>query len=372
MNKNYYDPQRQALIQCADQIQMRRLDVVLPNFLFRRKVSVLAGPPASGKGAIQAAIVARISHGGSHPSWPDPTPSVRGKVLFFTGNEDDPEDTLKPRLKSAKADERNIFVFKEMRQFGNLVDANFGSRDIEAIEEIFRQSGGGFVALIVDPVVQAIEGDSTSQAKVLRALDNLAAVAVRLDVAILAVHHVVKSAKGRDPLGRVAGPLAFGGKPRSVWVTAHNPNRVNGEDDFVLVNAKASLTAPGGGWSYRIDSAIVADEYGPVETSAIHWGLRYEGRAADILQEIERTPKKKADAIEMGIQFLEKLLQDGPVAHPVILQKAIAIGLSGGTLVRAKKERGIMHKKQKGVKHGPTYWFLPENNLGFSDIQSAE
>ena len=359
--KSIYEPQRQAVIQCADETQMRRLDVVLPNFLFRRKVTVLAGPPASGKGAIEVAIAARISRGGSHPSWPDPTPSSQGKVLFFPGNEDDPEDTLMPRLETQGAYMRNIFIFRGMRQYGNRVDAHFGARDVEAIESWMRQMGGGFDLLVVDPIVQVVDGDSTSQAKVVRELDKLAEVAMKLNVAILGAHHVVKSARGRDPLGRVAGPLAYGGKPRAVWVTAHNANKRNGEDDFVLVNAKASLTADAGGWSYRITGATVADEYGPLETSVIRWGKRYEGRASDILQQIERAPEKKADALEKAIRFLEKLLQDGPVAYPEIQRSAMENGISGGTLVRAKKERGITHKKQSGSKHGAYYWSLPEH-----------
>ena len=354
-----YQPPRKALIQRADQIQVRSLDVVLPNFIFRKKVTLLAGPPASGKGAIEVAIAARISRGGNHPSWPDPTPSTQGKVLFLTGNEDDPEDTVIPRLIAAGADMSRIFFFREMREFGNLVDAKFGVRDIEAIERVIRQLGCGFSALIVDPVTQAIEGDSTSQTNVLRALDNLTVVAARLNVGILAGQHVVKSAKGRDPLGRVAGPLAYGGKPRAVWVTAHNPDRVNGEDDFVLVNVKSSLTAPAGGWGYRIEKAVVANEYESFGTSIIRWGQRYEGRASDILQQIESVPTKKSDALERAIHFLEKLLQGGPVAHPEISQKAMATGISGGTLARAKKELGVAHRKQSGVPHGPYYWFLP-------------
>ena len=352
---------RKAHIQRADQIQMRRLDVVLPNVLFREKVTALAGPPASGKGGIEVAIAARVSRGGNHPSWPDPTPSSRGKVLFLTGNEDDPSDTLIPRLMAADADMSKVFFLREMKQYGRRVDANFGMRDIEAVRRVMNQYGGDFAALIVDPVTQVIEGDSTSQMKVLRAFDNLTEVAVRLNVAILAAHHVVKCAKGRDPLGRVAGPLAYGGKPRAVWVTAHNPNRVNGEDDFVLVNAKSSLTAPGGGWSYRIRPAVVSNEYESIETSIIHWGKRYEGRASDILQQVESVPTKKADALERAIHFLEELLKEGPVAHPEIHQKAMAAGISGGTLARARKALGVAHKKQSGVRHGPYFWRLPGN-----------
>lgn len=349
-----YEPPRNIVIHRADQIPTRPVEEVIPGILYRRKVTELAGPPGSGKGTIEAALAARVSRGGSHPSWPDPTPNKRGRVLILSASEDDPEDTLSAKLLAADADMSQIFVLREINSLGRRLVPNVLPTDVGAIHDFMQRNGSGFSLLIVDPITQFIPGDSMSQSNVLKAMDELAAASVQLDLASLAVHHVVKSAKGRDPLGRVAGPLAYGGKPRSVWVTTDNHR----DGDQALVNVKASLSAPVGGWAYRIELKVHANEFGPVRAPVIRWGQRFEGRATEIMEQIERAPMKQGNAVLQAITFLLRLLQHGPVSYPEIQQKALAAGISGGTLARAKKELGVECRKQAGMKYGSYVWSL--------------
>lgn len=358
--KIYFQLDREAIVERADRIPVMAQDVLLKDILVRRKLTMVAGPTQSGKGHILAAIASRVSVGGSHPSWPDKTPNRPGKVLICSGYEDDPSDTFIPRLKSAGANLANIFFFQGLRELGKSVEIDFGSRDVDAIvKTISEQCGSGFDVLIVDPVFQAIEGDSTSQNAVTRALNKLAAIAIRMNVAVLAVTHVVKSARGRDPLGRIAGPLAYMTVGRSVWVTAHNPHRDSESFDYVLVNAKSSNSKSGGGWGYNIVGVIGYDEFGPLEGSAIQWGQQFSGRADETLQQIERCSSKKAKTLEKAEDFLMAELKGKSVPYPDILQRATNRGISSGTLMRAKKNRGVISIKESGVKHGRSIWSLP-------------
>jgi len=358
--KHYYPSNREAIIDRGDRIPAMAQDVVLKDVLVRRKLTVLAGPSQTGKGHIEAAMVTRVTLGGRHPSWPEETPNKSGKVLICSGYEDDPSDTFVPRLKAAGANLSKVFFFRGFREFGKLVDTNFGARDIDTIARaISNQCGSGLDLIIVDPVFQAIEGDSTSQSAVTRALNNLAAIAITLNVSVLAVTHVVKSARGRDPLNRVAGPLAYGTVGRSVWVTAHNPNRASESFDFVLVNAKSSNSKPAGGWGYSISEVVSWDEFGPQSASAIRWDRRFFGRADEIFQQVERYASKRAKSRGKAVEFLLKELKGKSVPYPDLLLRAASQGISGGTLARAKKFLGVISRKETGVKHGRSIWSLP-------------
>lgn len=356
----YFQPSREAIIERADRIPMTAPDVLLKDILVRRKLTLLAGPSQTGKGHIEAAIAARVTNGGSHPSWPDQSPSRPGKVLICPGYEDDVSDTFIPRLKAAGANLANISFFRGFASSGQSVNINFAGDDVETIvRSISAKCPSGLDVLIVDPVFQAIEGDSTSQSAVTRALNNLAATARRLNVAVLAVTHVVKSARGRDPLGRIAGPLAYGTVARSVWVTAHNPHRNREPFDFVLLNVKSSNSKPAGGWGYSIKDIITYDEFGPREQTATCWVQRFSGRADEILQRVERNERKRSGSLDKTVNFLLAELRGKAVPYPELLRCATANGFSAGTLARAKKLLSVVSKKRAGVLHGCSIWSLP-------------
>lgn len=61
------------------------------------KLHVLAGPPGTGKTTVAAAFAGTISSGAE---WPDRSASPKGNVLIWSG-EDEPGDTLVPRLMAA-------------------------------------------------------------------------------------------------------------------------------------------------------------------------------------------------------------------------------------------------------------------------------
>jgi hypothetical protein len=93
-------------------ISMRSIVWLWNGRLARGKLTLIAGHPGLGKSHIGLYFAALITAGGA---WPDGSAtSAYGRVLVMSA-EDDPEDTLKPRLLVAGADPDKIFVVHAVR-----------------------------------------------------------------------------------------------------------------------------------------------------------------------------------------------------------------------------------------------------------------
>lgn len=81
------------------------------------KLHILAGAPGQGKTTIALAMAATVTIGGH---WPDGSRCAPGNVLIWSG-EDDPEDTLLPRLLAAGADDERCHFIKGAMRDGEVV-----------------------------------------------------------------------------------------------------------------------------------------------------------------------------------------------------------------------------------------------------------
>jgi putative DNA primase/helicase len=80
------------------------------HWLARGKMHIIAGQPGTGKTTLAMKMAATVS-AGSH--WPEGTKATKGNVIIWSG-EDDPADTLVPRLEASGADLNRIFFAGEM------------------------------------------------------------------------------------------------------------------------------------------------------------------------------------------------------------------------------------------------------------------
>ena len=80
------------------------------------KLHILAGAPGQGKTTIAIACMATATIGGR---WPDGSRCEAGNVLMWSG-EDDPADTLLPRLMAAGADRSKCYFVQGTRLDGEL------------------------------------------------------------------------------------------------------------------------------------------------------------------------------------------------------------------------------------------------------------
>lgn len=304
------------------------------------KLHILAGAPGQGKTTIALAMAATITIGGR---WPDGSRCAPGNVLIWSG-EDDPADTLVPRLMAAGADRARCFFIEGARRDGEVVPFD-PARDLgqllEAIEKI-----GGISLLVIDPVVSAVTGDSHKNTEVRRALQPLVDLAAKCDCAVLGITHFAKGGQGTDPAQRVVGSVAFTAVARVVMVAAKVKGDEEGQDTRILARSKSNIGPDDGGFQYHLEQS---EPIPGIHASHIAWGKAVEGTARELLTDPDDGPQDDAsDAVELLRAELDSVLWTScdEAAKPLK-----AAGFSKKQIWAASKKVGVMRKKD-GMKGG--------------------
>lgn len=199
---------------CAANIKPEPINWLWDGWLARGKLHIFAGQAGTGKTTIAMALAATVSTGGC---FPDGFQCPVGNVLIWSG-EDSAKDTLVPRLMAAGADLQHIHFIDDV-QHGNESRSFDPATDISAMLGAAARMGD-IALLIVDPVVNAVAGDSHKNGEVRRALQPLVEFGEKLGCAVLGISHFSKGTSGKEPLERVSGSLAFGALARIVLATA--------------------------------------------------------------------------------------------------------------------------------------------------------
>ena len=321
------------------------------------KFHVLAGPPGQGKTTIALACAATVSAGGR---WPDGSPCARGNVLIWSG-EDDPRDTLLPRLIAMGADVNRVY-FIEGTRIDNKPEPFDPARDLVQLSAK-AEAIGDVRLLIVDPVVSAVAGDSHKNTEVRRALQPLVDLASCLGAAVLGISHFTKGSAGREPVERVTGSLAFGAVARVVLCAVKVKGADSDGDRRILARAKSNIGPDDGGFEYSIEQTELTGHPG-IEASMILWGKTLAGSARELLAEAETEPADDADADAPGDVdgFLRELLKDGQPLPSNDVKAAIhqAGAWPWRTVHRAAKRIGVKIEKTKGSLTGGWQWALPK------------
>lgn len=323
------------------------------------KLHILGGAPGTGKTTLALAMAATITTGGR---WPDGTRAPLGNVVVWSG-EDDPTDTLLPRLMLSGADVNRIYFV------GDVLDAE-GRRAFDPAKDMRPLADaldgiGDVRLLIVDPIVSAVAGDSHKNAEVRRALAPLVDLAGRMGCALVGVTHFSKGTTGRDPTERITGSLAFGALARLVMVAAkHQDQGDDSEARRVLLRAKSNLGADDGGFCYELRQGELTGHPGIFASCAV-FGAAIEGAARDILAEADATEDEGGDAVSGVVQWLDDLLRDegGQLDRRDVMKAAQAMGYKERTIHRAREKLGVAIIRTGFGKDKRSVWRMPENTI---------
>ena len=316
------------------------------------KMHVFGGAPGTGKTTISMGLAATVTTGGR---WPDGTRSVVGNVVIWSG-EDDPADTLIPRLALSGADLSRVYFIADIRE-GNERRSFDPARDMEPLRRKLAEIGGVRL-LIVDPVVSAIAGDSHKNAEVRRGLQPLVDLAGSMRCALLGITHFSKGTGGRDPVERLTGSLAFGALARVVLVAAkHQEEGEDGRTVRLFCRAKSNIGPDDGGFEYDLHQAELETHPG-IFASSVLWGDAVEGAARELLATADATGDDgEGGTLADAKRFLADLLADGPMRAGEIFKDADQAGYSKRSIQRAANAIKIERHKD-GMKGGWT-WRLP-------------
>jgi putative DNA primase/helicase len=316
------------------------------------KMHVFGGAPGTGKTTISMGLAATVTTGGR---WPDGTRSIAGNVVIWSG-EDDPADTLIPRLALSGADLSRVYFIADIRE-GNERRSFDPARDMEPLRRKLAEIGGVRL-LIVDPVVSAIAGDSHKNAEVRRGLQPLVDLAGSMRCALLGITHFSKGTGGRDPVERLTGSLAFGALARVVLVAAkHQEEGEDGRTVRLFCRAKSNIGPDDGGFEYDLHQAELTTHPG-IFASSVLWGDAVEGAARELLATADATGDDgDGGTLADAKRFLADLLADGPMRAGEIFKDADQAGYSKRSIQRAANAIKIERHKD-GMRGGWT-WRLP-------------
>lgn len=341
----------------ASEYRPRRVDWLWPNRIPLGKLTLIAGDPKVGKSILTAAIAAAVSAGNKRgPDEPlgYPTP---GDVIFLSA-EDDPEDTICPRLIVAGADLSRIEIIEAVREPGSDADAPFClDRHLRDLEQLIK-ARPGVRLIVIDPVSAFMgEADSHNNAEVRGVLAPLAAMAARHHVAVVCVTHLRKSVDPSKALYRAMGSLAFTAAARAVWFVTFDPET---KGRRLFLNAGMNLAADPGGLAYKLTTNHGNQDWPDVATVA--WEPGRVDMDADDAMYAEDRARRGPSALDEAVTWLkERLTGSGAVAVKELEEEASVQGISERTLKRARRELGVRARKVS-EEGKAAYWTveLPE------------
>lgn len=311
----------------------------------RGRLSLLSGRPGEGKSMATMDWAARVTTG---RAWPDGSPCALGSVVLVAG-EDDPHDTIRPRLDAHGADPTRVHLLQSVVHVGRggvTREEAFTLADLRALESTLAQIPD-CALVIVDPIGSFIGGgvDAHRDNEVRSILAPLATLAQRSGAAVLLVAHQRKGAAPHaDDL--VLGSRAFTGIARSVLHLLADPDD---EERRLLLPGKMNLSRPAAGLAFTIDGTPPRIEWepDPVELTA-DGALAAQASASG-----SRRTKRDVAAV-----WLQDFLSECARPATEVLAAAEAAGLAERTVRRAMDSAGVKPRKD-GVRGGWVWELAP-------------
>jgi energy-coupling factor transporter ATP-binding protein EcfA2 len=301
------------IVRRASDYEARPVRWLWPGRIARGKLTVLAGHPGLGKSQLALAIGAIVTSGGR---WPVTGESAERGAVVILSAEDDPADTIRPRLEAAGADLDRCHIVEAAQNIGN--DGRPQRRGFCLADDLTRldttlQEIGEVMLVIIDPITAYLGAvDSHRNAEVRAALAPVAELASQHATAVLAISHLRKSDTG-DAVLRVIGSLAFAAAARAVYIVSGDPNDPARR---LLLPAKNNIGEDRTGCAYRIEPATIGRG---IETCRIAWGLEAVTITADqALAPCDRAGaahgQRPAPERTAAQAWLADMLAAGPVA----------------------------------------------------------
>lgn len=327
-----------SLLVPLSSVEEREAAWLVPQYIPRGQITVLAGDGGSGKTTIWCGLAAAVSNGGKVFFDPVPDDFVQRepqRVLFFS-SEDSLEYTLKARLRKAGADLENIFS-------ASLRDERFSriKFNSDLLKDLIRETRPTLV--VFDPIQAFIPPDiQMGQRNAMRnCLNPLIGLGEEYGTSFLIIVHTNKR-QGTYGRNRIADSADVWDIGRSVMIAGQTQ-----EKNIRYLSHEKCNYGPLG------ETALFTINDGVTELKDFT-----EKQDADFVRERDfsayQAPQRQ-DAESFIIEFLK----NGKKPTADMDTTAKAAGISTGTLKRAKttlRERGILGLKSEGYGQSKVFY----------------
>ena len=192
--------------------------------------------------------------------------------------------------------------------------------------------------VVIDPIFPFVDGRLSSNEDVDNMMHDFEDVAQETGAAILLLNNLTKN--GTSDYNSGLGASNLKNITRSLF-------KLDKSKQFLyLASIKNNIASANG------SIAVLMDDVGRA-------GFMNADRLKNVLSGTggEADDEQYSDAIAAAIDFLEKLLDEGPVPSEEVFEAAQKSGISTSTLNRAKKEAGVESRRIAG---NSTVWEWPE------------
>jgi hypothetical protein len=211
----------------ADKIDPKPVEWLVPARIAKKKMNIVAGEGKKGKTQLVLALAALTSNGGELP---DGSGRVAKGTVIILSAEDDPEDTLAPRLIALGADMSKIKIIKSdyiIRRKGKEPAINpIDFQRIPYWRALFRRFPD-LQLFIADPVPSFLGRgvNDHKNADLRNILTPFLCVVRDFNVAMIAITHLIKGFDPKRPASyRISGSIAYANLARSIHFVATSPD----------------------------------------------------------------------------------------------------------------------------------------------------
>ncbi|WP_437202243.1 AAA family ATPase [Planctomicrobium sp. SH664] len=347
----------EPLILRLSDVQPELIQWLWPGRIPGGKLTLISGDPGLGKSLLTADLAARVSAGSC---WPDGEDLREAGGIVILSAEDDPADTIRPRLDAAGADCSRISLLKGISQ----VDKKSGKSvqrpvslqtDLDAIGAAVERTADCRM-VIVDPINAYLGGvDNHKDTELRTVLTPLCELARKTGVAIVAVSHLNKSS-GSPAIYRTMGSIGYVAAARVVWLVTKDPNDLSGRRRLMLP-AKANLAPDTGGMAFGVKTSFGGQPILAWEEALI------SATADEILgQREDKRASKASPALTEAAEWLRGQLTAGPRPAQELIDGAKGDGIKEATLRRAKEKLNVLATREGFGEAGKWVWMLPGND----------
>jgi len=264
LNGVYPVPERESdecVIVRASEVSPRPVEWLWKNRIPLGKLTTFAGIGGLGKTFVLVDIAARVTLGAP---WPDERGCApKGQVLFISG-EDEPDDTIVPRLMRLGGD-RSKFVF-----LTTAAQDRFTLAHLELLNKAIDQIGDDLRLVVIDPPTAYLGGvNDHKNAELRQLLTPLKELAAARRVSIIFNTHFSKPAGHKvEAAMRIMGSVAWSNAVRAAHVFTKDPDD---KSRRLFIPVKSNLGPMMKGIAFRV--RVQGDEadlewLGEVETDA--------------------------------------------------------------------------------------------------------